>query len=284
MNQGILEGIDAKLNRILELMGQATVTAAPAVTAATAGVSEQGNAVETATPAADAALAATGTAVEVDSAGMPWDERIHAKSKTKKADGTWKAGRSLDPEMVKQVEAELKAAQSGVNVATTGSVFGAADTPAANLPVVPGQAAANLPAVPGQAAANLPAVPGQVVTIDYKQKAITAINNITSRGVPFTAFNDVFARFGCQNLNDLPVDQYEAFFNRVDNWDCDLNDAADIIEQLTAFGDQATQGVAQLVSGYGATAFHLIHNEHLAAFIGNLREYLANWQRVVAGQ
>ena len=30
---------------------------------------------------------------EVDSAGNPWDARIHATTKTKKADGTWKAAR-----------------------------------------------------------------------------------------------------------------------------------------------------------------------------------------------
>lgn len=45
----------------------------------------------------------------VDSAGIPWDERIHAKSKTTKADGTWKRGRGVTDEQAAAVEAELRA-------------------------------------------------------------------------------------------------------------------------------------------------------------------------------
>lgn len=51
----------------------------------------------------------TSLSVELDKAGLPWDERIHAGSKALKADGYWKAKRGVDPELVKQVEAELRA-------------------------------------------------------------------------------------------------------------------------------------------------------------------------------
>jgi hypothetical protein len=44
----------------------------------------------------------------VDKSGMPWDERIHASTKTTKQDGTWKLKRGVDPSEVKKVEAELK--------------------------------------------------------------------------------------------------------------------------------------------------------------------------------
>lgn len=42
-----------------------------------------------------------------DSAGFPWDERIHSSSKKTNQDGTWKARRKVDPEFRKEVEAEL---------------------------------------------------------------------------------------------------------------------------------------------------------------------------------
>jgi hypothetical protein len=69
-------------------------------------------------PAAPAAAAApTATAqpsapagVDVDAKGLPWDSRIHASTKVKNADGTWRARRGVDPQLVLTVEAELRAA------------------------------------------------------------------------------------------------------------------------------------------------------------------------------
>lgn len=46
---------------------------------------------------------------ETDKSGLPWDGRIHAANKSKKADGNWKAKRGVDPVLVSQVEAELRA-------------------------------------------------------------------------------------------------------------------------------------------------------------------------------
>lgn len=44
----------------------------------------------------------------VDSAGTPWDERIHSSSKTfLKSDGTWKLKKGVDKTLVAQVMAEL---------------------------------------------------------------------------------------------------------------------------------------------------------------------------------
>lgn len=48
--------------------------------------------------------------IELDSAGMPWDARIHASTKTKVKDGTWKKMRGVDEDLVAEVEAELAAA------------------------------------------------------------------------------------------------------------------------------------------------------------------------------
>ena len=47
--------------------------------------------------------------MELDADGIPWDTRIHADSKAKIADGTWRKRRKLDPEYLASVMAELKA-------------------------------------------------------------------------------------------------------------------------------------------------------------------------------
>ena len=55
--------------------------------------------------------APTATGVELDKAGLPWDARIHGAKKLKTAkEQTWKKIRGVDPELVKTVEAELRAA------------------------------------------------------------------------------------------------------------------------------------------------------------------------------
>ncbi len=50
--------------------------------------------------------------VTLDSAGLPWDVRIHASTKTTKADGTWKRKVRVTAELVAEVEAELRAAMN----------------------------------------------------------------------------------------------------------------------------------------------------------------------------
>lgn len=56
---------------------------------------------------------ATGaTAADLDANGIPWDERIHAGTKVKNADNTWRIKRGADPALVTSVTAELKAAST----------------------------------------------------------------------------------------------------------------------------------------------------------------------------
>jgi len=48
----------------------------------------------------------------LDAEGMPWDDRIHASTKTKTVNGCWKKRRGVEDVLVRQVEAELKGGQS----------------------------------------------------------------------------------------------------------------------------------------------------------------------------
>lgn len=53
-----------------------------------------------------ASLAAAG--VDLDSDGYPWDHRIHASTKTKIANGTWKLKPKTDPALIEQVRGEFR--------------------------------------------------------------------------------------------------------------------------------------------------------------------------------
>ena len=55
-------------------------------------------------------LSATAPTVELDKNGIPWDERIHAGTKRKNADGTWSLKKGVDKELAAQIIAEHQSA------------------------------------------------------------------------------------------------------------------------------------------------------------------------------
>jgi len=85
--------------------------------------------------------------VDLDEAGLPWDARIHASTKTKLArGGTWKYKRGTDKALIETVEAELRAAMAAAPPAS--SMFapeedeGGAPAPAPAETTAPAPAAA----------------------------------------------------------------------------------------------------------------------------------------------
>ena len=80
------------------------------------GNSTVGSATDAGSSVANSANAST---VELDKSGLPWDVRIHASTKTKKADGTWKMRRNTDPVIILQVEAELREALAATPLTAT---------------------------------------------------------------------------------------------------------------------------------------------------------------------
>lgn len=59
-------------------------------------------------PAAAGAVPAPSSPADLDKNGLPWDAEIHASSKVKNADGTWRAKRGVDPALVEQRTAQLR--------------------------------------------------------------------------------------------------------------------------------------------------------------------------------
>lgn len=115
------------------------------------------------TPADSGATAApaasTNTAVELDSAGHPYDVRIHSAGKSKIANGTWKNKKGVDKALVDQINAQ--------NKQLVGQAL-PASAPAVTLPA----GAGSLPALP----TSLPSLPpvvavatpdAEIVVTDY---------------------------------------------------------------------------------------------------------------------
>lgn len=97
---------------------------------------EQRAAAAAAPPQAQAHAAPNGLS---DSAGVRYDERIHAKTKTTNKDGTWKLARGVDQALVAQIVAEQKGAGSYPfqNTAASLGLVPAAGIPPSNVPAVP---------------------------------------------------------------------------------------------------------------------------------------------------
>lgn len=121
----------------------------------------------------------------VDSTGMPWDERIHASTKATTKDGVWKKRRGVPELTVDQVEAELR----GVAVD---------DTPVPTMPQLPllPQQQATPPAMP-----QLPPIPQQ--TRDFNN-ALTRIQSGFKDGkMNANTIKEISEALGVSSITDI---------------------------------------------------------------------------------
>jgi len=139
--------------------------------------------------------------VELDSKGLPWDERIHAGTKSKLKSGEWKAKKQVEAALVAQVEAELRTrgAASPALVAVAqdaAAVFAAAPgVPAAPAPFVP-------PAAPlAPAAPAAPSVSADPTTFEQLMPRITAA--VTAGIIAPTAVGAACAAHGVASVVTL---------------------------------------------------------------------------------
>jgi len=95
----ISAGVEAS-KTVLETGG--TISNSPNIPGSIPYVPRSGNMAET-------AVLPVINPVPLDSEGLPWDARIHASTKTKIANGSWKLIRGCDPAKIAEVKAELQA-------------------------------------------------------------------------------------------------------------------------------------------------------------------------------
>lgn len=215
-----LESVEAKLSNLdaSVLTGDAATTVA--ATTDEAAVEAVKPEVPATTAAAQVELQEDHVAdVELDSKGMPWDERIHASTKTQNADGSWKKRRGVNDLTVKEVEAELLAANIDTD---TGEV-----TPA--VPVTPAPPAApTVPTVP-----VTPAPPEPVETDTPRAKVNKEITELTQGyKVPQENILEyVFKPRGVDTIDGLTPQQLEEVAVELKGW-------ADYLELIMQQADQ----------------------------------------------
>lgn len=263
------------------------VEAPPAPKAPTAPESAAPQSVE-ATPVNDAP---TLGAVDKDSKGNTWDERIHATTKGVNKDGSYKLKRGVDKDLAKQILADQLAGGNAAEsepAATPTAVEPppvSAPVDAAPQPVVPAPAPVTPPPVAAAPApAPVPAAPAAVET-DYKRLSIIAVNGVTKHGVEFGSFAPVFAMLDATGFDDLDPDAYQEFHKIVDDWDCDLQEIEEVKEDLAKCSPQAVEGFATYVQNFGGTAdqYWTVARNHLPQMLAQLREYLGQWKAVANG-
>lgn len=115
--------------------------------------------------------------VELDNRGLPWDGRIHASTRAKLQDGSWRQKRGTDAAYVTQVENELRAAQG----APAAPVPPAPTVPVAAVPAPPPTGAPAAPAAPVGGAIG--ASPSSFAALLTAASAAIAAGTLTQAGV-----------------------------------------------------------------------------------------------------
>ena len=121
--------------------------------------------------------------VELDKNGIPWDERIHAGTKRKNADGTWSLKKGVDKELAAQIIAEYQSTAPATTTVQAAPAKPGVPTPPAPpaAPAKPGVPAAPVPPAPPKAeeagptvkAARLSNVLINDMGVDYRVRIVT---------------------------------------------------------------------------------------------------------------
>lgn len=149
------------------------------------------------------------TTVELDKNGIPWDERIHAGTKRKNADGTWSMKKGVDKELAAQIIAEYQSA----TVTTT--VPAAPAKPGVPTPPVPPAA----PAKPG-----VPAAPSKPEEAGPTVKAARLSNVlINDMGVDYDlVIAGVLAPRGYDQFGSVTTEEAADVLKDLEKWEENL--------------------------------------------------------------
>ena len=151
----------------------AAVTAAPPPPVTTAPITTTPGVASSVAPAS---LTASNSGVDLDAKGMPWDNRIHAESKGKIADGTWRKKRNLDPTLLATVEAELRQLMGAPGVTPLAPAVPAPPPTAPIAPVVVSAPQVTAPPAPAVA----PAAPAGEVPQDARQQFVALVGRASA--------------------------------------------------------------------------------------------------------
>lgn len=158
-----------------------------------------------------------GEGVELDKNGIPWDERIHAGTKRKNADGTWSLKKGVDKELAAQIIAEYQSAGGGVEAPAAPSKPSAPAAPSAPTPPSP-------PSAPSKPSSPVPPAPPKAEDAGPTVKAARLSNTlINDMGVDYDlVIAGVLAPRGYDQFGSVPTEQAAEVLKDLEKWEENL--------------------------------------------------------------
>lgn len=154
---------------------------------------------------------------EVDSEGLPWDDRIHASSKAKVKDGSWREKRGAETSFINTIKAELRSRVQSATVMTTPPqpVYQAPSTP---MYVVPAEAVITPVVAPAPVVVVAPPMPtmghnGHTLDTFTKGFALIIAQLITEGKINQDYVNQLKAHFGITEIWEANAEQIKAMFD-----------------------------------------------------------------------
>lgn len=187
----------------------------------------------------------TVTTVELDKNGIPWDERIHAGTKRKNADGTWSLKKGVDKDLAAKI---IAAYQSAAPIAP----------PAPSAPTPPAPPSA--PSKPGVPAA--PAKPG----VPTPPKAEDAGPTVKAARLSNVLINDMGVDYDLVIAGVLTPRNYDQFGSVT------IEEAADVLKDL----EKWEENLKNLVKEFADLRAMAEGTEHAQAVEEGLAYYVSN--------
>lgn len=245
MSQGILERLETKLDALAAAFEKAGFAAqeiadtantlAPTPPASNELKTDAGSATppppanQTAPTAESTATTtpAVDTDVELDSDGVPWDERIHSSNqkRSKGGEGAWMKRRGVNKDEYSRITAELREKYSGQSGAKQPHVVDGEAQPLKSDAATPPPPAAGNPAPPPPAGGSTPPPPAAPTTpteqeVPERSKAIEEINQLTKKhGVNYDAIIQYFVdNYNVAGFEEIPADKYPGIVEDCGSW------------------------------------------------------------------
>ena len=160
---------------------------------------------------------ATAPTVELDKNGIPWDERIHAGTKRKNADGTWSLKKGVDKELAAQIITEYQSAPAAPATTTVPAAPGVPAAPSA--PAKPG-----VPSAPSKSSAPVPPAPPKAEDAGPTVKAARLSNVlINDMGVDYDlVIAGVLAPRGYDQFGSVTIEEAADVLKDLEKWEENL--------------------------------------------------------------
>ena len=180
--------------------------------------------------------------VELDKNGIPWDERIHAGTKRKNADGTWSLKKGVDKDLAAQIIAEYQA-----SAPTTSSKPSAPAAPSVPTPPAP-------PSAPSKPSAPVPPAPPKAEDAGPTVKAARLSNVlINDMGVDYDlVIAGVLAPRGYDQFGSVTIEEAADVLKDLEKWEENLKNLVKEFADLRgmAEGTEHAQAVEEGLAYY----------------------------------